>query len=186
MKIIALNGQKGAGKGEVARFIRDFLHFHKLTTRIVGYGDVMKDRCYDVFNVSGLQDRAYYDMMREECEKVLPQLGITPRECWIRFAESMRAIDPLIWVKSMDDDLKHSKADVTIVHDLRKPVEYDALSNTKATMIRIIRPGIKVSTDLVDHELNDKIFHHQFINDCYGLEALRSKVYGFMKEIYVV
>lgn len=166
---IALYAKMRSGKDEVFKILRDF----DFNVKRVAYGDVMKEKFFELF----------------------PNIPVEPKPIKeiIHFGQSMRAIDPDIWVnhaigrlkmerKMLEDyNIEHSSAVFT---DVRQMNEYEACKALGCVMVRIdsmehirvgrmIKAGEAVSEEILraDTELVMDNFEPDYIVENNGTRA---------------
>lgn len=154
MKIVAFGHRRRMGKDTVAGFALSHMRFEnkEFSCQRIGFADPLKEESYRMFKWAGLQPGIYYENHPEFKEQILPAIGKSPRDIWIEVGEAMRKISPKIWPEMT---LSKSDCDMLFVSDLRHRSELHYVEMTEGFAIKIIRPGIDESADVVDCSLAD-------------------------------
>jgi predicted AAA+ superfamily ATPase len=165
---IALTGRMGAGKDTVADILNKLLNDNTL---YAAFANSLKDFFHTIF----------------------PDVPTNPkpREYYQQFGQYMRTIDPDVWIKQLDCDLKWCGTNgfsAIIITDLRQENEYYYCKNngfhvvevaapTELRVKRLVARGDKFSIDDMDHETEQGGFIADSViyNDG-DIEKLRRKV----------
>lgn len=152
--IIAFGHQKGVGKDTIIKYMIDILRPESRRLRIVrrGFADKVYDVCHHLWGWAGFREREYYAANHAAKNDVLLN-GKTVRQMLIEVGTPvMRAYDDDVWINAA---LKAEDFDILFVNDLRFPNEFKAIRRLGGTLIKVIRPGLAVPTDVADTALND-------------------------------
>lgn len=134
--IIAFGCQKNQGKDTAANLLHQLLPLKKIS-----FASALKAQCYTLFKNYGLKDESYYETHYHDKEVLLPLLNKTPRQIWIDYATSVRAIHPNVWI---DLALQEN----VIITDLRFKNEYDAIKAKNGITVKIVRSTEVESLDV--------------------------------------
>lgn len=85
--IIGVGYKKRVGKDTFCDFLLAELRSRigQPGIRKIGFADKLKDVTFQLYGWAGLQNGAYYEQHPEKKEVVLPRIGMSPREIWIKF-----------------------------------------------------------------------------------------------------
>ena len=182
MKVIALGHRRFVGKDTLARFIINHLRINHadLSIQKIAFADELKRIAHEVFRLQGLQAKSYYDDDPNKKEEIIPQLGISARDLWIKYGNQMREYHNDIWVELALDNIY---AKVVIITDLRYPNEAKALKELGAVLIRIDRPSIPKSDDVADTALDDYEDWDYIIENNDNLTVLHDRINAIVNEI---
>ena len=152
-KIIAFGHQKRVGKDTAGRFLMTHIRTTRRNSHIVkgGFADKLKDVCYQLYKWAGLQPAEYYEEHPEMREVILPLIGMTPREIWIKFGNGVRST---VYDDTWLDYFIHSvKADIIINTDCRFANEANKILAAGGAVIKIMRPSVPHTSDAADDPL---------------------------------
>ncbi len=109
-----------------------------------------KDEVYNVLNRMGwnVERYAFGDAMKEKFYSVFPDIPREPKptKAMIEFGESMRKIDPFVWVKPTMNKMNVRKYELAqaglnvpsfVITDVRNWEEYNACKNAGFTMVKV-------------------------------------------------
>lgn len=118
MQIVAIGYKKSRGKDSLANFIKDHLSIHCKGCKVkkIGFADKLKDVCYQLYGWAGLQRGVYYETHYEEKEIILPAIGMSPREIWIKVGNMLREVYGYTWIHYVTKNPQ--SVDVLLVKDL--------------------------------------------------------------------
>lgn len=151
-KIVAFGHQKGVGKDSIIKYMIDILRPQTRGLRIVrrGFADKVYDVCHHLWGWAGFREREYYARNHHAKNDVLLN-GKTVRQMLIEVGTPvMRAYDDNVWINAA---LKAEDFDILFVNDLRFPNEFNAIRALGGQLIRVVRPGLPVPTDVADTAL---------------------------------
>lgn len=179
MKIFALGHRRYVGKDTAARFMISQIRVdYRLEVKKVAFAKYLKYVAYSLFKHYGLHNPDYYEKNPIFKETLIPELGLSARDLWIRFGNDMRTYHKDIWV---DSAIGTVEADVIIITDLRYPNEADALLKRGAVLIKIDREAIPKCCDVADCALEDFTgWHYVIENDT--IDNLHKRVTGIVKK----
>lgn len=148
--------KKRVGKDTAARFLCSYLRTHRRGSNIQvhGYADKGKSVCYDLYKWAGLQPGDYYEEHGDEKDVILPLIGMSPREIWIKFmSKAVRdKVYDLTWIKYLHHNVN---CDVCIIKDMRFPIEADTIQEFGGYVYRIDRNDAPNDSDVADDALLD-------------------------------
>ena len=162
MLIFAFGHQRRVGKNYAAMAVQGFLREKYPNIRCMtsnGFAYKLKDVCHQLYGWAGLREAWYYESHPEEKEIVLPKLGMSPREIWIKFGTDAGRDKAYrdTWVDYLlESTARHGKVDVLLIADLRFPNEFDRVKELGGYCIKIIRPDLPPSNDVADTALNNE------------------------------
>jgi hypothetical protein len=133
-----------------------------------------KDEVYKMIESMGFITKrvAFGDVMKENFFRTFPHIPAEPKPTaqLIEYGQAMRNIDPNVWVRPTMNRIRHHNdiraqagldMPAHIFTDIRQPNEYEAVKNSGAVMVKIVRPewmrvetmlelGEEVSTDVLN------------------------------------
>lgn len=155
-KIIAFGYKKRAGKDTSAKFLDSFLKCERpgLKVKKVSFANKLKDVSYQLFGWAGLQPGIFYETEAGARikEVVLPKIGMSPRDIWIRVGNKMREVHQDVWI---DQALQGVSADILIITDLRFRNEANKIKALSGMICKIIRDGLVQGTDPAEIDLDE-------------------------------
>ena len=159
--IVLLSGWAGSGKDSAANLLVEEMNFIRLA-----FADLLKE---DVSEKSGIPLSAFHD----PAEKDKPIQGlhkVTPRQLLLAHALVVRAADPDIYSRGVATIVQSCNHGRFIVSDWRYKREYDVLHEKLGPNVHIIRgriqrPGLIVSDDPSEHDLDGETFDFTVTND---------------------
>ncbi len=168
----------GMGKGEVAKFLD-----------LEGYGtikfaDPIKGMIKMLLNVAGVcpfSERSEPWLEGELKELPIPELhGVSPRRLMQTLGNEWgrEYVHPEVWVQialRRLDTLARNKMNA-VIDDMRFPLEFEALKDRGALMVKVVRPGVvKTTLHASEGRLDKYNFDVEIVNDG-TIEDLRAKV----------
>jgi len=118
---IAISGYSRSGKDTVCELIKKHTPFY---VNQMGFGDAMKNELYRMFPTLSHEPK--------------------PRKEMEIFAQSMREIQPDIWVEKLENRIEYCERSLQLYHfiinDLRQPNEYEWLKQNGFTIINVVSP----------------------------------------------
>lgn len=154
MKLFAFGHRRYVGKDTAARFLINHirLDFGGIQVQKITFATKMKQICYELFGHLGLQTICYYEDHPTEKEIIIPAIGLSARDLWIRFGNIMRGFYNDVWI---DYALNTITAPIGLVTDLRYPNEALAIKKHNGILIRIDRECVPIYGDEADSALAD-------------------------------
>ena len=113
----------------------------------------LKKEAFRLFGYGGLLEAPHYDNTPELREKVLPALGMSPRDLWIAVGNKLREVAPDVWIRAVVDSPADRNADILIVTDVRYPNEVDAIHERGGLVVKVTRSAIPEAADVADSAL---------------------------------
>lgn len=160
MRVVAFGHRRRTGKDQAAKFLLTILRIARpeMKTIKTSFAYKLKDVCHQLYSWAGLKSPEYYETNAEEKEKVLKDIGKSPRQIWIEFGTL--AVREIVYNRTwIDYTLKSNDADILIITDLRFPNEMNAIRNLNGVCIRIDRASAPVSDDVADSALGNIPIH---------------------------
>ena len=152
--IIAFGHRRRVGKDVATNALIDMLAERGVPALRVSFADGLKESCADIFGWAGLQGPLFYEEYPQEKEEVLPDLGMSPRDIWIKVGNKMREVYEDVWIDLALHQPKERKA-VIIISDLRYPNEAAKVKAAGGVIVRVTRDVAPVSSDIADTALAD-------------------------------
>jgi len=159
--IILLSGWAGSGKDAAASLLIEEMNF----TRIA-FADVLKE---DVSETYGIPLSALHDPA--EKDKPIPGMyRVTPRHLMLARALVVKTADPDIYSRGVAECIQSCSHGRFVVSDWRYKREYEVLREnldpgTPIVRGRIQRPGLIVSDDPSEHDLDGETVDFTITND---------------------
>jgi hypothetical protein len=155
MKIVAFAHRRRVGKDQACTFMNSHLRVNGSKLHIIkaSFAYELKYQTYLAFGWAGIETPEFYDKNPEKKEEILPELGISPRDLWIKYANDLRAIHPYIWINLLFH--KHKDCDLLLISDCRYPNEVKHIHSLGGKVIKIHREGEKEFDDEADSALAD-------------------------------
>lgn len=204
MKVIGINGHKGAGKGEVGRLLKEELPGENVL--LLGFADKLKilaakalgfdrsdEECIDLMN--SVKDAAYLSILYDEPDLPSTHIadnsmlhGITGRQYLQFFGDNTRNVLGYdVWVDAVlpgaSGPLTHQSAlramypnvDYLVFTDLRYRNEAERVLAMDGVNWEILRPGCEPDGHISENKLPRQLIAHQ-IDNSGNLEHLRDQV----------
>ncbi len=143
--IIGIGHYSRVGKDTFANGLIDMLGEMDPTLKVGrrSFASKLKQITHDLYAWAGLQNEAYYNDPATEHlrDTVLPLLGMTPVEVWVRFGTP--AVRERVYDRTWIDYLLKTDhgLDVIVIPDVRFPNEIDAIREVGGHLIKIVRDG---------------------------------------------
>jgi len=181
-KIIGIGYKKGVGKNTLAKFMSTYIRctWPDIKIKEISFAAKLKDVAYQLYSWAGLKRGVFYELKREEKEKVLPKIGLSPRDIWIGVGNKLREVYSATWI---DYALKNIKADVIIITDVRFENEAKAIQEARGILIKINRPDIPKGTDPAEISLDSWTDWHRIIYNNGTLQDLNNQAEILANEI---
>lgn len=154
MIIIGLGHYSRTGKDTFANALVDILHEMnpKLQVGKRSFASKLKEITHELYSWAGLGNEDYYNdpAHEQEREVVLPAMGMTPVEVWVKFGTP--AVREQVYAQTWVDYLLKSNhgLDVLIIPDVRFPNEVEAIHKEGGHLIKIIRDGYGPKMNIAD------------------------------------
>lgn len=175
MKIIAFGHRRRMGKSTCAKLLLSHYRTQdsKLHTHQFGFADKVKALAHQMYVWGGLQDGIYYENHPELKEQILPDIGQSPRDIWIKFGEFGRAICSKTWAEL---GLQGRNCDILICYDLRDSAEARYVKDAGGYVVRVNRPGVPIFDDSADCGLDKYADWDGYIENDGSLRDLNNKI----------
>ena len=146
MQILALGHYSRTGKDTVANYVMEWFAQNAPGIRVqkVSFFRKAKELCHELFSWAGIREPEFYETPEGELarKQVLPLLGMTPVQLWVRFGDSLRqGCYAGIWSRYFVTHLPD--ADVLVLTDLRYPDEVEELRKLSSILVKVVRPGFE-------------------------------------------
>lgn len=179
--IIGLGTASGVGKDTCANHMMEYLkEYSSLWSAKLSFAWKLKDIAWQLYSWAGVKKGDFYDtpMGRKERNVVLPELGMTVVELWIKLGTS--AIRDNIYDKTWIRYVQNRPEDLIICADMRFPNEWE-ITNYR---IKVINPRVPPREGLsVDNKLDGYTgWNYTIINDG-SLDLLRERSHIVIEDI---
>ena len=162
-KIIAFGHISRVGKDSSAKFLDTELRVGGKKTKKLSFARKLKDVCYDLFKIYGLEPAVHYENYPEAREIVLPEVNMTAVEIWIKVGNALREVYAPIWI---DNCLRSNPdVDVIIITDLRFPNEATKIKELGGLCVRVDRPGFEPISESDSQLLDYDGWDHVLLNN---------------------
>ena len=151
--IVGFGHRQRVGKDTLAGLLRTRLAEYGLNAYRDAFAWRLKDIARKVFGYAGLGPIDLYEKSPELRDTILPALGMTPRQVWITFGNSMRKMASDVWIRGVLDNVAYSSASIVLVSDVRYPNEVDAIKERGGLLVKVTRSSIAESDDEADMAL---------------------------------
>jgi dephospho-CoA kinase len=151
--IILIGGYAGAGKDVVANFLVKNFGFTRYA-----FADALKKY---VAKKYGISLALMYSQEGKNSIVCIDNTAVTIRELLISEATAQRKIDPDIWANILVEQIQSKAVDRVVISDFRFTNEWEVLRKNfskKIQTIWVMRPGMDVSVNFSEHQLDDFIF----------------------------
>lgn len=158
MKIIGFGHRKRVGKDTAAKFLQTHLRIgmRKVSIAKGNLAYPLKQQCHYLYSWAGVREPEFYDTEEGSPlrEIVLPDLGMTPRELWIKYGNKTREIYPDTWIRWQVNHAETVlKVDLLILADIRYFNEVDIVIQNGGKVYKIDREDAPISHDVADDAL---------------------------------
>lgn len=123
--IVAFGHRSAVGKDTSVKFLSTLLSTRGKKVQHVSFAAPLKEVCFTLYGWAGLKRGVHYENHREDRDKVIPHLNMTPVEIWVAVGNKLREVYEPTWI---DLTLRTQyKADFLFISDLRYPNEIAAV-----------------------------------------------------------
>lgn len=177
--IIGLGHAKRVGKDTLAQMVSTNIRAARpdWKVRIVGFADKLKDICEQLYGWDGLRDKDFYNTEEGAAlrEVKLPEIGLTPREIWIRMGTPAvrEQVYQQTWIECALRPV--DPPDVLIVPDVRFPNEAYRIKALEGLLLKVERPGYEPANDVADRALAAYLGWHAIVHNDGDLDLLDHK-----------
>jgi hypothetical protein len=152
--IVAFGHRRRVGKDTATKILVEEFAKYGICAVRTSFADKLKEECQRLFGHAGLEGPEYYEEHSELKERVLPSLGLSPRDIWIQVGNRLRDVYPYVWI-----DLALARQEpgvqITIVSDMRYPNEVERVKKLGGKVVKITRQVAPVHDDEADSALAD-------------------------------
>lgn len=171
--VIGLAGHAGCGKDSAIVNLLKADHIFARTA--------FADKIREIGKIFGFTHHQMTD--RTLKEKVDEYWGISPRKFMQLVGSEMfrHHLCPDVWIKALFRTLErdYGNKKVVFITDVRFPNEAEAIQNEGGIVIRITRPSLEISSEVLHHEseryINELNVDYEVLNDCSSAEAWADK-----------
>lgn len=142
MQILGLGHYSRTGKDTFAKYLKAIGAESGLRVELRAFAQKLKQICHDLYGWAGLREAAFYETPEGAPyrDQVLPSLGMTPVDIWVKAGMAMREVYPDTWI---DCVLRAPpECDLLVITDVRFPNEAEAIRRAGGHLIKIERPGV--------------------------------------------
>lgn len=169
MNKLAFCGKAGCGKDYLTNILETEYKFVRFS-----FSDQLKDICSKIFP---WMEKDYPPLQKEKLHKFDTGFEIiekTPREIWI-LMNSIRKIEPNIFVRKLDEKIKMTRVNNIIISDLRTENELEYLKKNNYKII-FIKPQKEIyKENKFDEELKafEEVSDYVYYNNFDGKESFK-------------
>ncbi len=182
--LIGLGHRRRVGKDTFGRFLCDYLRafMPKTDVRVAAFADKLKAICHELYGWAGVKGRQWYEDHPEEREVVLPAIGMSPRELWIKFGTNAvrQNVYQDTWVDAL---LRGAACDVLIVTDVRFPGEAKKIVESGGFLVRLDNPSIPKYSDIADGSMDTWEQWDQVIVNSGTVDDLRAQAFRYAEHL---
>lgn len=130
--IIGFAGPKGSGKTTGSEILANILVAENELVAVAAFADAVKAAVAQAFgwDVADLEKQTFK-------ESIDPILGITPRQALKIFGQGMKAANPDIWIRVMENTLSTARHSIAIISDVRFENEADWIRSRGGVIFHI-------------------------------------------------
>jgi hypothetical protein len=136
--IVGLGHQSRVGKDTCGNYLGKYLKSSGFTCKVTSFAILLKQVTYILYGNEGIKYHDHYDRYPEERTKVIPSLGMSVVDLWIKVGQAIRTVHPDTWLNAV---IKDTEAQVLIIRDVRFPNEAEAIRAKGGLLVKITRPG---------------------------------------------
>ena len=112
------------------------------------------------------------------------ELGLSARDFNIAIGQSLKQLDPDIWVRIMDKYIENHSDALMVIDDLRFPNEYAMLKGIGAKIVRITNPEREIVKTETEGLLEGLEFDYELLNYKRSLEEYQTQIDKMMRELW--
>jgi len=168
--IVLIGGAAGSGKDTVANFLCDCFGFHR-----IAYADALKQHVSSKYNIP---INLMYSQEGKNSMINVKNTYMSVRNLLIKEGTDTRLMDSNIWVNEVKDYICKYNLQRIVIPDFRFINEYTVFYKyfpSQIHTLKIVRPDIKISNDISEHQLDNFIFDNVIVNDG-TIEQLKYKI----------
>lgn len=152
MKIIAYGHRSRVGKDTAAGYTLKILRERGHKVIRLAFADYLKQNAYDLYSWAGVKPKVYYDNNPDERFKILPKLGCSVRDLWVKLGMSIRDIHIDTWINLVID--KYFSNDYIVISDIRFINEVNKIKEIEGSkIIKITRKDAEYYDSPADNAL---------------------------------
>lgn len=183
MRVIGFGHRSRMGKDSAAKFLQTILAHKGLRTKRISFASKLKQVCHELYGWAGVKDAQWYEDHEADRSVVLPALGMTVVDLWIKFGTTCcrELIHQDTWVNCclMED----KNVDVLIITDVRFPNEARIIHNSGGKLVKVVRPSVPLRDSPADVALDDyEGWDYELVAE--NLKDLNTAVEIMAKEFY--
>lgn len=154
MQIVAFGHKSRVGKDTSAKLLETELRARtkKLKFKKISFAARLKEVTYLMYAWAGVQPAAYYEDNPDARSEIIPALGMTVVDLWIRVGNDARRIHKDTWVRS---SFEVGDVDVAIVTDMRFWNEAETVEEKNGLLVRVERESAPVRDSESDRDLDN-------------------------------
>jgi hypothetical protein len=181
MRIVAVGFKKMRGKDTFCNFALNHLQIHcNCKVKKEGFADKLKDIAYQLYGWSGLQRGVYYEEHYEEKEEILPAIGMSPRDIWIKVGNTLRDVYNPTWIHFITKGIHN--VDILLIKDLGFINEALEVRKSGGILLKIERNG-PMANDARETELDTWTDWDAIINNHGTLLELHTQAVQICEEL---
>ena len=183
MQIVAFGYQAGVGKNTCGEILQKSIPYSILDS----IAHKLKDVCHDLYGWAGLHHGDYYEMHREEKSIVLPKIGLSPREIWVKFGTLVaREVYHSTWIDYLIKNYENKHVNTLILTDLRFLDEFEILKERGTFCVLVKSPERVEDNEIIriaeNPEMENMPWDYTIRNDG-SIGDLRNKISDLLKVI---
>ena len=180
MKVIAFGHRRDTGKDTCVNFAATHIRFNyqDLSVLKAAFAKPLKDTFYNLYKHTGIRHPEFYDDDRDARDDIIPKLGMSIRDGWIKFSNHVRSYYNHTWIDMLFQD--SVDYDILLISDLRYQEEVQAIRDYEHLLVRVDRDEVPKHDDPADSDLAD--FHEwdHVIENNYGLNELNTQIQAML------
>lgn len=177
--IIGFAGPKGGGKSVGTEILTNILVAENELVAVAAFADAVKAAVAQAFcwDVADLEKQTFK-------ESIDPVLGITPRQALKIFGQGMKAANPDIWIRVMENTLSSARHSIAIISDVRFENEADWIRSRGGVIFHIDSVDVaRVVGDETEAGIAPKDRDQVVINDGQSIEDYAKSILKALGEL---
>lgn len=167
--IIGLGHRSRVGKDTAALHIWEWCIEKRIECHINSFAAPLKHICHQAFSHLGMMSGAYYEEHQDKKFEILPKLGMSPVESYIKVGEKGREVHPDFWIGQWKSSLppENDQLRIIVVKDTRFGNEVSAIKdNPNHRLVYVRNSRAKLRNSLADTDLlNQHWYTHTLENE---------------------
>lgn len=162
---LCLTARAGAGKDYLTELLIKYFKFNRFS-----FSDQLKQECAAIFPWLEKDYPPHIKETKIKFETGFETIEKTPRDIWLTIGEALRKIEPKIFVRMMDENLKMVNVENIVISDLRTTDELNYIKENGFKII-FIEPQQEIyAKNDFDNELEafKEIADYVFVNKFNG------------------